>query len=154
AGTAPELYDLARDPGERVDLAGEHRDATERLQASLRAAVASMAPGGDTARAAALSPEQEEKLRALGYAGGSGGGGALDLPGLPAPRANVGRFERLQVAMIAAGPAVVPALAEASAIAAQDPRNPFAQFTQASLAYRAGRLDEAAAAFARALEIE
>jgi choline-sulfatase len=153
-GAAPELYDLGRDPAERVDLAEKDRGTAERLQASLRAAVAGMAPGGDSARAAALSPEQEEKLRALGYAGGSGGGGALDLPGLPDPRNNVGRFERLQVAMIASGPAVFPALAEASAIAAQDPGNPFAQFTRASLAYRAGRLDEAAAAFARALELE
>jgi tetratricopeptide (TPR) repeat protein len=154
AGAAPELYDLARDPGERVDLAEEDRHAAERFQASLRAGVASMAPGGDRARPVALSPEQEETLRALGYAGGSGGGDAIDLAGLPDPRPNVGRFERLQVAMIAAGPAVIPALAEARAIAEQDAGNPFAQFTRASLAYRAGRLDEAAAAFARALEID
>src|SRR5207247_7471120 len=45
------------------------------------------------------------------------------------------------------------ASAEAAAIAEQDPGNPFAFTTVASLAYRAGQLAEAGRAFRRALEL-
>jgi arylsulfatase A-like enzyme/Tfp pilus assembly protein PilF len=153
-GSEPELYDLANDPGELVNRASAEPDKVARLRGTLRSAVARMAPPGDSAKAVALSPEQEEKLRSLGYAAGSGGAGALDEPGLPDPRTHVGMFERLQRALIAQGPAVLPALAEASALASEDPDNPFAHFTRASLAYRAGRLDVAAESFARALAID
>lgn len=153
-GAEPELYDLTTDPREERNQAATDPARLARLRAGLRAALSKLAPRGDTARSVALSPEQEEKLRSLGYVGGSGGSGRLDEPGLPNPRTHVALFERLQVAMIAHGPAVRAALQETQAIADKDPGNPFAHFTLASLAYRAGQLVLADQAFARTLQID
>lgn len=153
-GAEPELYDLAADPRELRNQATTERARLVELRNALQAVLRRLAPQGDTARSVALSPEQEEKLRSLGYVGGSGGGGRLDEPGLPNPRTHVALFERLQVAMIAHGPAVRVALQETAAIAEKDPGNPFAHFTLASLAYRAGELALADQAFSRTLAID
>jgi arylsulfatase A-like enzyme len=40
--TTPELYDLERDPGERLDVAREHPDVVARLRARLEAFGASL----------------------------------------------------------------------------------------------------------------
>jgi predicted Zn-dependent protease len=113
-----------------------------------------MAPNGDATRMIALSSEQEERLRSLGYVGGGAGFGDLDQPGLPDPRTHVRLFERLQVALIAHGPAISRALADAIEIARQDPSSPFAHFTLASLAYRSGQFELADRSFARTLELD
>jgi predicted Zn-dependent protease len=78
----------------------------------------------------------------------------LDEPGLPDPREKVGSYERLQVALLSQGPQAVRALPDALAIEAQDPRNPLATFTVASLAYRLGRLGLAAEAFQRTVALD
>jgi len=39
---APELYDLDRDPGERLDVAKDHRDVVARLRARLETFAASL----------------------------------------------------------------------------------------------------------------
>jgi len=153
-GADVELFDLGTDPGELRNLAPQEPRRVERMQAALQAAVRAMAPGGDTARGTALSPEQEERLQSLGYAGGSGGSGSIDEPGLPDPRANVRIYERVWRAMAAFGPAVPPALADMEAVVAVDPGNPFAHFALAHLAYRDGRFGTAARAFARGLELD
>lgn len=60
------LFDLRADPGERRDIAAARPEVAERLAAVLaerRAALAGAAPG----QPAALSDEQRERLRALGY---------------------------------------------------------------------------------------
>lgn len=66
AGTA-RLYDLARDPGERVDLAAERPDVLDGLQAALASARGWAAREGRDAAALEMTPEQLETLRALGY---------------------------------------------------------------------------------------
>jgi len=153
-GSRTELFHLPEDPGETHDRAAEEGPRVERMRAALAAAVAKMAPGGDQARMAAVTPDAEAMLRSLGYVGGSGGAGALDEPGLPDPRDRVRLFERLQVILRAQQVPLERAAAEAAEIASQDPGNPFAYTTVASLAYRAGRLGEAAAGFHRALELD
>src|SRR5258706_7337541 len=124
------------------------------MRAALRSAMARMAPAGDQARTAAITPEQEAILKSLGYVGGSGGAGDLDEPGLPDPRDRVALFERMQIILRAQNIRLARAAAEAAAVAEKDPGNPFAFTTVASLAYRAGRLGEAARAFHRALELD
>jgi choline-sulfatase len=154
-GAEPELYDLGRDPDETQDRAAQERGRVERMRQALGAALARMAPGGDNAHAVALSPEQQERLRSLGYAGGgSGGAGSIDEPGLPDPRARVHLYERL-LGLLASPPAAAAHAAdEVAALAGQDPGNPFAQFALASLAYHAGQLARADHAFARTLELD
>jgi arylsulfatase A-like enzyme/tetratricopeptide (TPR) repeat protein len=153
-GSRAELFDLAEDPGETHDRAAEDEPRVARMRADLRSAMARMAPGGDHARTAAITPEVEATLKSLGYVGGSGGGGELDEPGLPDPRDRVQFYERLQIILRAQNIPLPQASAEAMAIAEADPGNPFAQTTVASLAYRAGRLSVAARAYHQALELD
>jgi hypothetical protein len=63
-----ELFDLIRDPHEQHDLAGARPAAVSQMRAAL-AAFASRCPGGDAGKTktGALSEEQAESLRALGY---------------------------------------------------------------------------------------
>jgi len=153
-GSRAELFHLAEDPGETRDRAAEEAPRVARMRADLRAAMARMAPGGDHARTAAITPEQEANLKSLGYVGGSGGGGELDEPGLPDPRDRVQFYERMQIILRAQNIPLERASAEAAAMAEADPGNPFAQTTVASLAYRAGRLSAAARAYRRSLELD
>jgi len=153
-GAQPELYDLSRDPAEQNDLAASDPRRVQRLRRGLRAALGEMVPEGDVARAAVLSPQQEERLRSLGYASGGRAAGDLDARGLPDPRTHVPLYQALQQASVAAGPRLAQALPAVQAIVAQDPGNPLAHSTLASLAYRAGALGLAERAYARTLELD
>lgn len=153
-GREPELYDLTLDPSESTNRASDEPARVTRMREALRTAVAKMAPGGDAAHPAPLSPEAQERLAALGYTGGTDGGGDLDEPGRPDPRAMVHLYERLQSNILVQGAAVTTALAETAAIAEQDPGNSYAFFVLGSLAYRAGRPRLALEAFGRALAME
>jgi choline-sulfatase len=154
AGPQPELYDLAADPGERHDLAASDPTRAARMRDQLTRAMTRLAPGGDRAQTNPISAEQEQRLRSLGYTAGSGGSGPLDDPRLPNPRTHVALYDRLQAASVARGAAVARAFADVQAIAKDDPGNPFAFGTLASMAYRFGSLQLAAAAFARAIELD
>jgi len=153
-GGEPELFQLSADPGETKNRARTEPERLERLRRTLRAAVASMAPTGDVARPVALSPEQEERLRSLGYAAGGGGNGSLDEPGLPDPRRLVGLYERLEALQPASGPAIEPAIRQIAAILSQDPGSPFAHFVMAAVAWRGGHFDLAEKAFQRTLLLD
>lgn len=59
-----ELYDLARDPGMRSDLAGERGEQTQQMLARARTHFATTREG----ERLALDDEVQERLRALGYA--------------------------------------------------------------------------------------
>jgi arylsulfatase A-like enzyme/tetratricopeptide (TPR) repeat protein len=154
-GREPELYDLARDPGETKDRAADEPRRLGQMRAGLRAAMARMAPSGDAARSVAVSPQQLEKLRSLGYTGGGSAGSApLDDRTLPDPRTHVQLYETLQKAMLARGPAAPAALRVIEEVARRDPGNPYAHFALGGLAYREGQLSVAAAAYARGLELD
>ncbi len=153
-GAEPELFDLSVDPGETTNRAAAEPERRERLHRTLRAAVVSMAPGGDVARPVALTAEQEERLRSLGYAAGGGGGGSLDEPGLPDPRRLVSLYERLEALQSATGPAIAPAIREVASVLSQDPGSPFAHFVMAAVAWRGGQLDLAEKAFERTLALD
>jgi predicted Zn-dependent protease len=114
-----------------------------------------MAPAGDSPRIVAISPEQVEKLRSLGYTGGgSAGAGPLDDPSLPDPRTHVHLYERLQNAMLVRGPAAEAAIRQIQDVAREDPNNPYAHFALGGIAYREGHLALAAAAYARGLALD
>ena len=153
-GAEPELFNLAADPAELTNLVSSEPDRARKMQESLRVAVRSMAPGGDTARANAVSPEQAERLRSLGYTSGSGGAGELDQSGLPDPRKLVRLYERIQAAATARGPAADRAVEEMIRITAEDPGNPYGQYALGNLAYRTGRLHLAGTAYAKALDLD
>jgi len=155
AGAEPELYNLAEDPGETQNLATTESDRVKRMSAELQSAVRNLARGGaDSARSTTITPEQEQRLRSLGYVAGSGGSGELDDPRLPNPRTHIELYDRLQAAVAASGAELPQAFEAVSAITRLDPGNPFAFGTLASMAYRFGNLPDAARAFARTLELD
>ena len=154
AGSRSEIFNLAEDPGETQDLSAREGPRLERMQATLRTALSKLAPGGDSARTAAIAPDQEAILRSLGYVSGSGGAGELDEEHLPDPRDRVHLYERLEVLQRPETITLGQALVEAVAIQEEDPGNPFASQTVASLAYRTGRLGLSARAYRRALELD
>jgi arylsulfatase A-like enzyme len=68
AGGTTQLYDLQADPQQERDVASEHGDVTGRLLPSLERLQAwEPRPGGARGAEPALSPEDEQELRALGY---------------------------------------------------------------------------------------
>jgi arylsulfatase A-like enzyme/Tfp pilus assembly protein PilF len=153
-GAEPELYNLADDPREERNLAGAEPDRVRRMTDELQRGLQRFAPGGDRAQPRAVSAEQEERLRSLGYTAGSGGSGPLDDPALPDPRTHVELYDRLQAATVAQRAALARAFEEVQRITQIDRDNPFAFGTLASMAYRHGSLVIAAPAFARALELD
>lgn len=79
---SPELYDVARDPGERTNAISSSRRAFNALNAAMEPLVrASSAP-------ASIDPEEAAKLAALGYVSAS----AATAPGesLPDPKSRIG----------------------------------------------------------------
>jgi arylsulfatase A-like enzyme/Flp pilus assembly protein TadD len=68
----PELYDLARDPGETTNLAPAEAPRAEAMRAALgRFLDAERAAARGSGAASAVAPELLEKLGALGYVGGA-----------------------------------------------------------------------------------
>lgn len=65
----PELYDLADDPGEMKNIAAEQPATLAVLRESLQGLVSHNPFGAPNAAAGNLSPEAQDKLRALGYFG-------------------------------------------------------------------------------------
>jgi tetratricopeptide (TPR) repeat protein len=65
----PELYDLARDPGETTNLFDERRGLGDRMIASLRAREASFERVTSAQPAEDVDPEVRARLAALGYVG-------------------------------------------------------------------------------------
>jgi arylsulfatase A-like enzyme/Flp pilus assembly protein TadD len=65
----PELYDLARDPAERDNLAEEQPARAEALRAALARRLAEEKEGARAGTAAGVPPELLEQLGALGYLG-------------------------------------------------------------------------------------
>jgi arylsulfatase A-like enzyme/tetratricopeptide (TPR) repeat protein len=141
AAPTPELYDLTADPAETRNLARAEplRAASlgERL-ARMRSGAA--VPGG----ARGLSPEQEERLAALGYL--SSGASDSDLSSGPDPKSVasvIPDVERLIEARRAHRPPEIQAYADA--ILARDPANRFALRARADLLVAGRRYREAAA---------
>lgn len=153
-GAQTELYHVADDPGETRDRSSDEPERAARLRRELGSALARMAPEGDSASPVALTPDQEQRLRSLGYISGGSAGGALDQAGLPDPRTHVRTYERIQALSQARAPAVDAAIGELSSIAESDPGNPYAHFSLANVAYRHGRLGLADRAYARTMELD
>ncbi|MBW2384134.1 MAG: sulfatase [Deltaproteobacteria bacterium] len=61
------FYDLAQDPGERVDVSTEHPALAARMRAVLRARAAAASNASERAGEVDLDAEEAARLRALGY---------------------------------------------------------------------------------------
>ena len=140
----PELYDLRSDRGERNNLAENDPERAQEmagLVAAWEASTTDSSAQADSSRK--LDPEEEAKLRSLGYLGGDffktgGEGSRLD------PKEGIKEVRRLEAARekLGAGDAG-GALVEIDAILRANPRNHIARSTRINALLQAGDPDRA-----------
>ncbi len=135
AAPRPELYDLARDPGEARDLSDLSDHPTDRSDRSDRsdqlegfaARLAAIEAGAVEAPRSAPDAETRARLASLGYATGSPSPPPprRDPSTAPDPRRMAGLFQRYERAhnQLKEGE-IEPALASLEALVAEDPHNP------------------------------
>jgi predicted Zn-dependent protease len=183
-GPRPELYDVARDPRERDDLAAVRESVESSMAAALQRDIAGLeAPANATA-------EERERLASLGYLTGAAAATAPSGGSLPNPRDQIGSYEQMRAAfalaargqdaealrifdqVLRANPGLVDAHAERAAtlgrlgryreaekayekaIALAPALAPSLSLTLGRVHLEMGRLPEAAAAARRAAEAE
>ncbi|MBZ5666086.1 MAG: sulfatase-like hydrolase/transferase [Acidobacteriia bacterium] len=96
----PELYDLAKDPGEVHNLFAEKKAVAEEMRAKLAGMIRKYSAGKEMAEKTGLDPALMERLKALGYAGFSGGSDpTISSRDLPDPKDRVATYELISDAM-------------------------------------------------------
>jgi len=96
----PELYDLAKDPGETQNLFAEKKAVGEEMRARLAALIRQYSAGQELAEKTGLDPALMERLKSLGYAGFSGGGSpTITNRALPDPKDRVQVYELISDAI-------------------------------------------------------
>jgi arylsulfatase A-like enzyme/Flp pilus assembly protein TadD len=96
----PELYDLAKDPGETQNLFPQKKAVAEEMRARLAALIRQYSAGQELAEKTGLDPALMERLKSLGYAGFSGGGSpTITGRALPDPKDRIQVYELFSDAM-------------------------------------------------------
>ncbi len=96
----PELYDLAKDPGETQNLFAEKKAVGEEMRARLAALIRQYSAGQELAEKTGLDPALMERLKSLGYAGFSGGGSpTITNRALPDPKDRIQVYELISDAI-------------------------------------------------------
>lgn len=144
--SGPELFDLREDPSESNNIASAHPNIVQALASRLDALQASAG-----AEASAIAPEAAERLRALGYVGGTNAITSDD-PGAPNPARTIATWTEFELALadLQAG-RHAPALFRLGALAKANPGGPVFQSTYAQALKDAGRPKEAVALYKAAV---
>lgn len=96
----PELYDLAKDPGELHNLLSEKRAVGEEMRAKLVGMIREYSAGKELAEKTGLDPKLMERLKSLGYAAFSGGSNpTISSRDLPDPKDRIEAYEEFSDAM-------------------------------------------------------
>jgi len=101
----PELYDLAKDPGEVHNLFSEKKAVAGEMRGKLVGMIRDYSAGKELAEKTGLDPALMERLKALGYAGFSGGSDptsndpTLSSRNLPDPKDRVVTYELISDAI-------------------------------------------------------
>ena len=96
----PELYDLAKDPDEVHNLFAEKKAVSEEMRAKLAGMIRDYSAGKELAEKTGLDPDLMERLKALGYAGFSGGGDpTISSRNLPDPKDRIATYELISDAI-------------------------------------------------------
>jgi tetratricopeptide (TPR) repeat protein len=150
-----ELYDLARDPGEREDLALRDGERAGTMEAALDRLLERLAEGASPAGPAPVDAETAERLAALGYLGSSGSGSHLEERTRADPKDRIGLYNLLKEAAAASTAGDVEgAIARAAQALAEDPEVVEAHLLLGNFQRRGGRLEEAAEAYRAALALD
>ncbi len=96
----PELYDLAKDPGEVHNLFTEKKAVAGEMRSKLAGLIRDYSAGKELAQKTGLDPALMERLKALGYAGFSGGSDpTISSRDLPDPKDRVVTYELISDAI-------------------------------------------------------
>ena len=96
----PELYDLAKDPGEVHNLFAEKKAVAQEMSAKLGGMIRDYSASQEMAEKTGLDPALMERLKALGYAGFSGGSDpTISSRELPDPKDRVATYELISDAI-------------------------------------------------------
>ncbi len=96
----PELYDLTNDPGEQRNLFLDKKAVGEEMRAKLAGLIRDYSAGKELAEKTGLDPALMERLKALGYAGFSGGGDlTITNRDLPDPKDRIATYELISDAI-------------------------------------------------------
>jgi choline-sulfatase len=113
----PELYDLEKDPGEKVDLAARETARLAEMRQKLDVARAQTAPSAETE----VDAESAEMLRALGYVAKTGGQKAVAGASLRDPKDGQPLVPKLNRGMSAVRTDPATAIRELRSVLAEDP---------------------------------
>ena len=157
-GTEPELYDVAGDPAERVNLFAERGAEVARARAGMAALAARpRLPRGGARGGGHLDEALAADVQALGYAGTAGGESEFPEPladtGLPAPRTRMDELELFYRALVRHEKGKTPeAIADLESVVEQNPRNATALNVLASYLYQSRETARALAVLERIRE--
>jgi arylsulfatase A-like enzyme/predicted Zn-dependent protease len=150
-----ELYDTVNDPGEAKDLSAENprlADALERALHDLRSKTASSTEPPDPQE---VDPEVEERLRALGYVGGSVSPRHLEERPRGDPKDKIALYNLLkQAGTDSVAGRIDDAIAKVQRVLADDAEVVEAHVMLGNLHTKAERLEEAVAAYQQALALD
>ena len=97
----PELYDLEKDPKELQNLFDQKKAVATEMRSKLSALVRTDTPSTELAEKMPLDPALLERLKALGYAGFSGGGDtSAKASSLPDPKDRIQVYELISDGMV------------------------------------------------------
>ena len=147
-GPAPELFDLAADPQERVDLFATDRRRAAELRRSLATIDRRLAPP------AAIDAEDRAALAALGYTTGPAPVASSEQGTLPDPKTQLHTVRLMEEAYTALGHGHLETARDRfERLLAENPRMADISASLAQTLQRLGRHAEAADAFERAIDV-
>jgi arylsulfatase A-like enzyme/Flp pilus assembly protein TadD len=147
----PELYDLAKDPGEVMDIYEASRPRADSLRLALERQARSLDEAAPERKG--LDPETLQRLAALGYVGNVADTDPSAV--LPDPKEKLRVYALMNAAKRAGQEErTSEAIAKMSAVIREDPGIMDAHLTIGNWLARAGRVDEAIAAYKEALALK
>jgi tetratricopeptide (TPR) repeat protein len=139
----PELYDVARDPGERHNIFADQKALALSLRERLFSLRSRYSSGARTGQQRAVDSETLDRLSSLGYVALSHRQTNPDNAG-PDPKDRIGAYRRYGRAIMLASTDQLPeAIQEFGKVLEDDPGNVLTRFYLAVCYYRSHRLNEA-----------
>ena len=152
----PELYDLNKDPEETHNLYAEKKAVAEEMRARLSRLIGDLSGSQELAQKTGLDPALMERLKSLGYAGFSGGGGTPTVTdrSLPDPKDRIQLYELISDAISESQHGQYePSVEKLNAVLKTEPNSVPAHYLQGLNYYRLGRYPSAVDEFQAVLNL-
>jgi len=150
-----ELYDLLQDPGELKNIAEQEPAVADAMQRELEQLSARHTQGANRAAPQQVDPDVEERLRALGYVGGSVSPRNLEDRPRGDPKDKIGLYNLLKLAgSDSVAGRIDDAIAKVQRVLSEDAEVVEAHVMLGNLHSKAGRHQAAVAAYQQALAVD